>query len=132
MMPVTQYNSFNFTAGPTNCPNATETVIATTKAISSPFPNASYGILFAFGFTTGVGGTTLAVTIRRTSLTGTIVLGPTSFIVVASASQQMTYGAVDAISGEFASGVWVITLNITGGAAAVSGQNIYSQVITYQ
>lgn len=127
-MPAPQNQYYNFVAAATSSPNGTETVVATTPAVSSSYPNCLYGLVFIIAMSVGVGATTVTIRVRRDSLTGAVVLGPTAFSIVASTLEPFVVGLSDTIAGDQASQVWVLTTNVTGGAAAGSVTNAYSCV----
>lgn len=131
-MPTAQFQSYNFVNGATAVPPATETVIAITKAVSSPAPSATFGLMFSWVYNYGAGGTGVNLAVRRGSLTGTLILAPPTLNGAASVNIPYFIGLTDQIVGEGASLVWVLTATTVGGAAAASVTQAFSSVIVAQ
>lgn len=131
-MPPPQVSSYNAVVSGAVINNGVETVIATTKPVSSSFPGCQIAIRFSIEVTVGVGATGVTLRIRRDSLTGTAVFGPAAFPCTASFTNPYTIEQIDSSPGDTASQVWVCTATIVGGAANGTNTFTFSSVLVGQ
>jgi hypothetical protein len=122
--------SAKFSAAGTNTANATETVITTSQAVSSPYTGAAFLIEWVLQFTPGASTTAVTFRIRRDSLTGTQVIASPAVGVTAGVPIAIPIAAVDVITGDVASQLWVLTATQTAGAAAGTSANLTSKITT--
>lgn len=124
-------NSFvSWVAAGINTANAAETVIATSRAVQSPYPGASFYIEADLEFTPGGSTTALTLRLRRDSLTGTQVAISPAITVVAAAPLTARIVAVDSLVGDVAGQLWVLTGIQTAGAGAGLSVNVGIKVTT--
>lgn len=119
----------NFVAGSVAVVTTAETVVATSKAISSPYAGAIFAVEFVIDFLTGAATTGLVWRIRQNSLTGTAVL--TTPTIAAAASTQLpriNLATVDGSQAEVASAVYVITVAAVAATGNGSATNAFSRV----
>ncbi|HET9765262.1 MAG TPA: hypothetical protein VFS60_00360 [Thermoanaerobaculia bacterium] len=129
-MPAQQQQFYTYSGAPAvNLPNGAETLLATSKPVSSSYPSCTFSILFVCTVLLGAAATGIIFRIRQTSLTGTALAGyPVTLAAVASVTGAYTLAATDQPAGDVASFVYVLTANVQGGAAAGTGNNLYSSV----
>lgn len=113
-----------------NTANTAETVIATSRAVQSPYPGASFLIECDLEFTPGTSATALTLRIRRDSLTGTQVAVSPALTVAAGAPIISRIVAIDSLIGDVAGQLWVLTGAQTAGAAAGVSANVGIKVTT--
>jgi len=119
----------NFVAGAQAVVTTAETVVATTKAISSPYPGAIFAVEFGIDFLTGAGTTGVIWRIRQGSLTGTAVLTTPTIAAAASTQLPRAYLAtVDGSQAEVASAVYVLTVAPVAATGNGSATNAFSRV----
>lgn len=128
-MPAPQYSVYNFVAGSTASPNATEGIIATSRSVSSSYAGCVFAVEFDFDYLSGAGTTAVVYRIRQQSLTGTAIYTSPSIPLAASTqSPHIHIAATDAPTGEVASIVYVLTVIQTAGTGAGSATNAFSRV----
>ena len=127
-MPASQYEYDNFVAANAATANTAETVIATSRAVSSGYAGSSFGVLFNGIFTAGASTTAVRFQIRRGSLTGTSIYDSGLLTIAAAQLFNVTFATVDNISGEVAGQLWVLTAAQTAGAAPGGLTNAYSSI----
>lgn len=113
-----------------NTANTAETVIATSRAVQSPYSGAAFLIEWDLQFTPGTSATAVTLRIRRDSLTGAQVAASPALTVIAATPIGLRIAAVDGITGDVAGQVWVLTGAQTAGAAAGVSANVVSKVTT--
>lgn len=130
-MPAPQTKYANFSAAGLATANAAETIIAQTKAVSSIYAASSFAMLFVCVFTVGASTTNVIMTIKRDSLTGTVVWGSKTMSFTAGQTVSFTAGCVDAPSFESTGQIWVLTAIQTSGTAAGQSSNVYTEVTPF-
>jgi len=119
----------NFASGNVAVVTTAETVVGTSKAVSSPYPGAVFTILFVLDFLTGAATTGLIYRIRRSTLTGTAVLTtPTIVAAAAAQDERQTVACTDQPTGEIASDVYVLTVAQIAATGNGQASNVFSAV----
>jgi hypothetical protein len=129
-MPAAQFSYENFVAASQATANAAETVICTTRTVSSAYAGSAFGIVFSGSFLAGAGTTSVIFQIRETSLTGTSILTSGALSIGAAARFAVYFACTDAIVGESSGAVWVLTAAQTAGTAPGGFTNGFSSVTT--
>lgn len=127
-MPATQFEYDNFVAANQATGNATETVIATTKPVSSAYTGASFAIHFSGLFTAGTSTTSVTFKIREGSLTGTTIATYAAVAITAGQSVLISFDAIDGNFTDVAGQTWVLTAQQAAGAGAGGFVNGFSTV----
>jgi len=127
-MPAAQYEYDNFVAANAATANTAETVIATSRPVSSGYAGSSFGILFSGIFTAGASTTAVTFQIRRGSITGTSIYNSGALTITAAQLVSVTFPTVDNIVGEVAGQLWVLTAAQTAGTAPGGLTNGYSSI----
>lgn len=103
-----------------NLPNATETVICTLAGVSVDSPDATVLLKGWAIITSGAAATGITLRIRRgTTVAGTLIGSGTTEAIAASISDDFDVQEADS-PGEVASQSYVLTGQISGGAAAAT------------
>lgn len=105
-----------------NLPNATETVVATLEGVSTPAPDARVRLDGWVQLTSGAAATAFTVRIRRgTTASGTLIgeANAEQLFVAAASSEERSISVQDT-PGDVASQSYVLTVEVTGGAAAAT------------
>lgn len=116
-------------AGPTATTTA-ETVIATTRSVSSPFAGSSFLVEFFGNLGIGAAATAATYKIRRDSLTGTTVLTSQPIGVSAGVRIVFAQGVVDSLVGDVAGQLWVLTVTMTAATGNSTATDIWTRVTT--
>lgn len=127
-MTVAPGTSAQFVSGSTAVVTTAETIIATTKPVSSPYQGALWSVEFAVDFLTGASVTGVTLRIRRDSLTGTAIL--TTAAIAAAASTQLPrqyVAATDQLTGDVAGQLWVLTVVQAAATGNGSATNAFSR-----
>lgn len=128
-MPAPQYALYNFNAVGGAPVNAVETVVATTRTVSSSYPGCTFAVEFVIEITPGTNTTAVTFRIRQTGLTGTAILtSPAIPATAAVVSPPFTFSATDAPAGEVAGMVYVLTCVQTAGSANGATANAFTKV----
>lgn len=97
--------------------NATETVVATTPAVSTSGPGANVRLLFDLVCTPGTSATALVCKVERGTVAGGTQVGATKTITCVAATPIAVHMDVNDVIGEVAGQQWVLTILQTAGAA---------------
>lgn len=128
-MPAPQQSYYNFAAGPVTPVTVAETVVGTTRGVSSSYAGCVFAIEASFDLLTATLSTGFVVRIRRDSLTGTAVFtGPTIAAAASAQLPRVTVQTTDTIAGEVAGQVYVVTVAVAGSSANPSVTNIFTKV----
>lgn len=128
-MAAGQYDFYNFAAGTVNVPTTTETVVGTTKSISTGYAGQIMLVQFTLEFTAGTGATSVIAKIERGSAAGgTAIRTSPSITVVAANIYNWTFVATDQLTGDVAGQVYVLTLTQAAATGNGTAQNAASAV----
>lgn len=128
-MPAAQQAYYNFAAGPIGPVTTAETVVGTTRGVSSSYPGCVFAIEVAFDLLTAASSSGYVVRIRRDSLTGSAVFtGPTIAVAASTQVARAHAQTTDSPAGEVTSAVYVVTVAVAGSAANPSVTNIFTKV----
>jgi hypothetical protein len=119
------------TSGLTNPGAAAETVVYTTPAIQSGVAGSPVGITGTVNLSPGTSATQAIIRVRQGGLAGTLVGGSPVHTVAAGAAQSISFGVTDT-SGwteQAGGGVYVVTVQMTGGAATTTMNVLDIEVI---
>lgn len=128
-MPAVQQEYMNFVTANVPTGNATETVVCTTKPVSSAYAGCAFGIQFSGDFTVGASTTSLTWRIRQDSLTGTAIYTIAGAQGAAANVLPVFFACIDTTRGETTGVVWVLTAQQAAGTAPGGLTNGWSSVV---
>lgn len=128
-MPAAQQSYYNFVAATVNVVTTAETVIATTRSVSSSYAGCVFSVKSMFDFLTGAAASAVTFRIRRDSLTGTAIFTSPAIAVAASTQLPRTIvAATDAPAGEVAGQLYVVTVAQTAATGNGTAQNAFTEI----
>lgn len=128
-MPSAQQAYYNFASGSVAVVTTAETVIGTSKSVSSSYAGCIFAVEFFADFLTGASVTGLIYRIRRDSVTGTaIVTTPTIASAASAQLPRLSLAATDSPVGEVASALYVLTVAQVAATGNGSATNVFGRV----
>lgn len=128
-MSAQQTDFYNFVAASVPVVTTSETVIGTTRAISTAFSGQQLFVQFGVTFLTGTGTTAVAFNIRQGNGTsGAIVYGSASLQMAATNRGAFAFATVDSLSGDVAGQIYSLTVTQTAATGNGSATNVWSAV----
>ena len=128
-MAQAQNDYYNFVSGAVSIVGVTETVGATSRAISTAYAGQVLAIQFFFQFTVGATMTSAVLKIERgTAAGGTAVYTSGALTLTGGSIVMLHASATDQLTGDVAGAQYVLTVTQAGGAGNGSVANAFSAV----
>lgn len=127
-MPAAQYEYDTFVAANQATANSAETIIATTRAVSSSYGGCSFAIQFGGLFTAGATTTSVTFKIRQDSITGAALRTDTNVLITAGQIVLVNFNTIDSTRGDSTGAVWVLTAAQNAGTAPGGLTNGFTSV----